>query len=737
MEEAGFRGTQLDDESCEGLVLARSSAKTKILANMKETPSALAPGVLSTRGEVSVPTFGSLDFDASVFPFRTAESSARSTPAWLAEILAVAFGYYVVGNLSLTIAVPPGVASAFWPAAGFALVMLMLRGSELWPGIFLGSLAVNLPALFRMSPTPPLWLIAVVGITIALGSSLQAVMGKRAVSWTMDAGRLFESTLGSLKFALATAACCLIASTTGALVLSLSGLVPWSQTPFSWLTWLAGDFIGILVVVPFLFSSAHLTWRTIAQLSRSPRRLVEGFITLAFFLGLTWIVFSHDFGPGLITTLSVVSIGSLIWGAFRFSQFAVATYLLCLAIISVRGTAMGLGPFAWPAFSPHYSLVLLQSFLGAEAILMFTLVGALQERDTATRQLKKLKFMIDHGNEAHLLADESGRIIWVNPVGCAWLGYREEELLTRNLSSVCADPAVWRTSSPAETSPTSAPHETQLRHKEGSLVPVEATVSNFNLDGNLRVLMVARDISERLRARRELERYATELERSNRNLSEFASVASHDLKSPLRSMTYQLQLLQKEFGDKLEQNGAGYLVAAVDGAKRLAQLVDSILEYSRVGVAAERKEVNLTSCLQNALADLKPLIEETSTQVTASELPVVRANPLQMEVVFRNLISNAIKYRGRLAPRIDISVSDRGQEWLVSISDNGIGIEPQHQDSIFEMFRRLHAHDSIPGSGVGLASCRRIIEYHGGKIGVTSTPGLGATFFFSLPKHSA
>lgn len=248
--------------------------------------------------------------------------------------------------------------------------------------------------------------------------------------------------------------------------------------------------------------------------------------------------------------------------------------------------------------------------------------------------------------------------------------------------------------------------------------------------------------AERSRAR-ELERLkeqliekAQELERSNYDLQQFAYVASHDLQEPLRMVASYMQLLERRYQSKLDTEAKEFIAYAVGGVTRMRTLINDLLEYSRVGTRGKAFErMDSSAIVDQALANLQVSIGEAGAVVTHEDLPSIMGDSLQLSQVFQNLIGNAIKYRRKeLSPAIHISAAHEDHAWVFSVRDNGIGIEPQYADRVFVIFQRLHTTVEYPGTGIGLAICKKIIERHGGRIWVESNPGQGATFRFTIPE---
>jgi light-regulated signal transduction histidine kinase (bacteriophytochrome) len=271
-----------------------------------------------------------------------------------------------------------------------------------------------------------------------------------------------------------------------------------------------------------------------------------------------------------------------------------------------------------------------------------------------------------------------------------------------------------------------------LLYEESRQQATELAIATEKLDASRRAL--EQDIGERKRAEEVLARQAEELARSNAELEQFAYVASHDLQEPLRMVASYTQLLAKRYRGKLDADADEIMGYAIDGATRMQRLIHDLLMYSRVGT--QGNDFELTNCevvLDSALANLEMAIEESEAVVTRDPLPTVFADSTQLIQLFQNLLSNAIKFHGLNAPAVSVKAEQRGNEWRFSVRDNGIGLEPHYAERIFAIFQRLHSRSDYPGTGIGLAVCKKIVERHGGRIWVESEPGNGATFCFTIP----
>ena len=250
-------------------------------------------------------------------------------------------------------------------------------------------------------------------------------------------------------------------------------------------------------------------------------------------------------------------------------------------------------------------------------------------------------------------------------------------------------------------------------------------------DANARLSV---ELDERRRAEQRMAQYASDLARSNAELEQFAYVASHDLQEPLRMVASFTQLLARRYQGKLDQNADEFIGFAVDGARRMQELINDLLAYSRVGTRGKPPApTDLSEVLKDAEANLHQAIAESGTVITHDPLPVVSGDPVQLTQLFQNLLANALKFRNGEAPRIHVSAQAREEDWLLSVKDNGIGIAPEHQERIFAIFQRLHGRGEYPGTGIGLALCKKIVERHGGHLWVESAPGQGSTFYFNIP----
>lgn len=355
---------------------------------------------------------------------------------------------------------------------------------------------------------------------------------------------------------------------------------------------------------------------------------------------------------------------------------------------------------------------------------------------------KEKAALLDGALDAILTIDQDGTIVEFNPAAEALFGCAAQDAKGDNIADRII-PLRLRKAHRLGLARYLATGEAKVLGRRLELPAVRADGSEFTAEVSVIQLPsidpplfagFIRDLTQLKRAQDELTRTVDDLKRSNRELEQFAYVASHDLQEPLRMITAYMQLIQSEYEGALDEQADTFIHFAVDGAQRMKKLVDGLLTYSRV----ETQGRPLTRCsikdvVRSVVSNLSLLIEETDALVTYHELPVVWGDATQLELVFMNLIGNALKFRGEASPAVTIRGALKDSSWEITVQDNGIGFEPAHSERIFQMFQRLHDRDRFEGSGIGLAVTKRIIERHGGDISAQSTPGEGSCFTIRLP----
>jgi PAS domain S-box-containing protein len=390
---------------------------------------------------------------------------------------------------------------------------------------------------------------------------------------------------------------------------------------------------------------------------------------------------------------------------------------------------------------------------------------------TATLRKAEQRFrrLLEAAPDAMVICRENGEIVLVNTRTESMLGHSREELLGQHIRLLVPE---WTYDLPwpldedtvADPVPLVAPRELNAVHRDGRNIPIEISASPLEVDEGLLITSAIRDISERKKAEQarakveeevrllnshleELNAHleervlarTEELRRSNEELEQFAYVASHDLQEPLRTVSVYTQLLARHYGSVLNASGDAplFMEFITQSAQRMEYLIRDLLQFSQIDCAGVEQLTSISSesSFNEAVTNLTTSIDEHSATITRDPLPRVKGDPIQLTRLFQNLISNAIKYRSPdQPPVIHVSARLSGRDWLFSITDNGIGIEPQYAEKVFGIFKRLHGRDN-PGTGIGLAICKKIVARHGGRIWVESQLGAGATFHFTLPEH--
>lgn len=330
------------------------------------------------------------------------------------------------------------------------------------------------------------------------------------------------------------------------------------------------------------------------------------------------------------------------------------------------------------------------------------------------------------------IADLSGKISVLSPACEAILGYRPEELVGAHLQDLgFPSPATTLNSEPRNTTA----EDDCIYHT----ISGEARWIHWKfqvVEEQDQVYFVISDLTHRKFAELEREEMSRKLAASNKELQHFAYIASHDLQEPLRTITSFIQLLAKRYKGKLDSDADDFIGFITDGAKRMQQLISDLLSYSRVdSKGKDFADFDCEAVLARTIDNLRQAITESGAMITHDPLPVMYGDDIQISQLFQNLIGNAIKFRGSDAVAIHVGVTEKPEEWEISVRDNGIGIEPEFFERIFEIFQCLHPRDQYPGTGIGLAICKKIVERHNGKISVASEPGNGATFTFTISKR--
>lgn len=354
---------------------------------------------------------------------------------------------------------------------------------------------------------------------------------------------------------------------------------------------------------------------------------------------------------------------------------------------------------------------------------------------------EKLRVIIDAAPCGMVMVNDQGKVVLVNTQVEKLFGYSRDELLGQPIEILVPMPL--RSDHPKHRSDFLANPKARAmgagrdlygQRKDSTAIPVEIGLSPLVMDGERYVVASVVDITQRKFAESKLQENLLELQRSNSDLEQFAYVCSHDLQEPLRVISNYTQLLAKRYHDQLDDDATEFVEYIVDATKRMQELINDLLLYSRVQTKGQAfRKTDCHERAQTAISNLTLAVEESGANITLGHLPTLLADGSQMLQVFQNLISNAIKFRAEQPLQIQISATKADNAWLFSITDNGLGIDMKYSDRIFIIFQRLHNREQYPGSGIGLAICKKIVERHGGKIWIESRPGEGTTFYFTIP----
>jgi len=376
-----------------------------------------------------------------------------------------------------------------------------------------------------------------------------------------------------------------------------------------------------------------------------------------------------------------------------------------------------------------------------------TIVSDISERKRMEQALAEreqyFRLLTEKSTDVITILDAEGKIRYVSPSGETVIGYDPHDLAGRSAFELIhpddRDRALNAFQEALRSPDKSYTVECRVRHKDGSWRYFETIGRNLLHEPIISGILVnSRDITDRKTAEIKLANMSDELKLYNAELEKFASAVSHDLREPLRTIGFFLNLLEKRYKGKFDSKADEFIYFTLDSVKRMDLLIKELVDFSHLQTQKRvLKPVDLTVALEKSIMDLHSAIDESGAQITYDPLPTVEADELQITRLFQNLLSNSIKFRSEEKPKIHVSAERKDDEWVFSVRDNGIGLDPKFSDRIFVVFQRLHTMLEYDGTGMGLAMCKKIVALHKGRIWVESEPGKGATFFFSIPAGQA
>ena len=369
----------------------------------------------------------------------------------------------------------------------------------------------------------------------------------------------------------------------------------------------------------------------------------------------------------------------------------------------------------------------------------------LEQKERFGEQAEKLRELqvIENAVNRHVslaITDQQGKITYINEKFCTTSQYSTNELIGEDHRAINSGfhskefmNKVWNTLSKGHV----WKGEFKNKTKDGTFFWIDATivpVISTQHEIPFQYISIWTDVTAYKQLEEKMEEQVKELARSNDELEQFAYVVTHDLQEPLRAINSFVQLLKKYCNEKLDERANELVSHAVAGTHRMQLLIDDLLTYAQVNANQTMESIDCEKLLRNVLTDLSVIVSEHQAIITYDKLPVVKGIPFQFIPLFINLINTALNYQRELPPKIHIGVEQNFNEWIFSVSDNGIGIEEQYLERIFRVFQRLHSRKEYVGTGIGLAICKKVVEHHGGKIWIKSKPNVGSTIYFTIPK---
>jgi PAS domain S-box-containing protein len=648
--------------------------------------------------------------------------------------------YFVAAKLSLPLAIPPGYATAVWPPSGIALAALLLFGTRLWPGVWLGAAIVNLTVESS-------WFAAAL---IASGNSLEAFVATRLIRRRMGVPLSFARGEDVFILLAACAASAVIAASVGTFALSLGSPVDVAAAAYNWWTWWQGDLCGMVIVAPLI-----LTWRGRASISWTGARALEAASFSVLLLFATHFIFGRALDSGSAVTVPFVMLPLLVWAAFRFGQREVTTAIAAVCVLSVFHTVSGRGPFA--AGTLNESLLALLLFVGVAIFLGLVLSAVLQERERALAELanrhdelkERFKLMVDSVVDyAIIMLDAQGRVASWNAGAQTIKGYRAEEILGKDYALFyppedAADGKPQRMLATAERDGRATDQGWRVR-KDGSMFWAGTSLTTVR-DARGRLIgygKVTRDLTERRRAEAELLGAKAAAEQASSAKSEFLAKMSHELRTPLNSLLILAKLLADNTGGNLDARQVRYARTIHDAGTDLLTLINDVLDLAKIE-AGSPLPMHIAPLRFDELRDA---LEGTFRQVAQGKnlqfgvaldpaLPAAfHTDAQRLRQILNNLLSNALKFtlQGSVTLRIRPLGADRV---AFAVADTGIGIPADKREIVFEAFKQVDGGTArrFGGTGLGLSISRELVRLLNGHIRVEGAEGGGTVFTLILP----
>ncbi|WP_231603326.1 MASE1 domain-containing protein [Neorhodopirellula pilleata] len=663
----------------------------------------------------------------------------KSETRWMLLFKFVAYiaCYLVLALLSRSLSFP-GNFAAVWLPAGFALAVFAYTSKKSW---WLWGIASILSGVIYNGYIQDKEPVVTFGFMLANVS--RTLLGATILQWRLP-GR-FRLDQPS-EIAVFTIGGCLISPILSGAIGSLTLLFaygnPWYE---SFPSWYFGNVVGIMVVSPLTlvligWANGRNQFRC-KDLVGSRCNFAYLFLLLGLLAGISIVIFRFISVP-----VSFLVAPVMLWMVVRFEIVGAAMGSFVVAIVMLTCTSQGYGAMG-EDISNSTRTIVSQVFLTTVGVCALVLSAALQRSRRLTRRSqqtgrrlanlqRETQLMLDTIPSMVFYKDRNNRILRLNRSAAAWMGMLIEEIQGKSTEEIHPGPHGQYLYDDQEVIRTGV---AKIGYEESVVLPsgerrwVQTDKMPLPSAGRKEpgVLVVLTDITER-------KLIEEELEKSNQDLEQFAVIASHDLKEPLRAVNGYCRFLKEDFADQLPTEALDFVDKAIEGADRMTQMVNDLLEYSRISRGNfELNLVDLNLIVAEVLKDLDGTIKLKSASVKTTALPVVSGSESQLRQLFQNLFINSLKFvADGIQPQIEVSSSTRGRCIVVTISDNGLGIDPKDQKRIFQIFQRLHRRADYPGTGLGLAISDRIMQRHGGQIEVESALGNGATFRLVFPSPS-
>jgi PAS domain S-box-containing protein len=659
----------------------------------------------------------------------------------------VAALYFLLGKLGLLPPLVDAHAALFWLPAGPALAAILLLGRRACWGVFLGALMVALTP--RATGGAPFWGHLGAALGIAFGQVLQAATGAWLVERWARGRQAFKAPHTIFRFVvLGAGLSTTIGPTLGLASVLLAKARHAGDVEATWLTWWLGGAISAMVITPLI-----MTWSERPARLLRPKKLGELGTLLLLFLVVCQLSFGgwvRGSAQGVLLCLFVIPL--LLWSALRFGPHVTVAVVMLLSCVAVSDTLHGGGPFALS--DRNASLMMVQVFLGVISLLALVLATMAAQRAHAEAALRaserRYRELFESTPQPMWVYDYASlRFRAVNNAAVAHYGYSAEEFLGLRVTDLGLEEDRPQQLDEIGKARAGLPAIRQWRHrkKDGTVIDVEIVSHNLVLEGRPCAVVVSTDISQRLQTEREILRLNAELEErvrarteqleaTNKELEAFAYSVSHDLRAPLRSARGFNEVLLERYGNRLGAEGREFLQRAYDSCSQMDRLIEDLLKLSRVGRSELVKGmVDLSGLADRIAADLRQAEPRREVEVAITPGLTACGDERLLRIALDNLLRNAWKFtRDQPRPRIEFgSMPDQPPAFFVR--DNGAGFDMTYAERLFGVFQRLHTANEFPGTGVGLATVKRIINRHGGRAWAVGAVSHGATFFFTLPAN--